>query len=56
MLITGAAPTEEEGVEIITPDARPCNIPSTEGPGMFLMASPFTEETAPVKLRAEVVP
>ena len=55
-LMTGAAPTDEPVVEIITPDARPCNIPSTEGPGMFLMASPFTDEMAPVRLRVDAVP
>ena len=56
MLITGVTPTEPEGEEIMTPEARPCNISSTDGPGRFLMASPLTDETAPVRFRADVVP
>ncbi len=56
ILMTGDTPTDPEGEEIITPEARPYSISSTEGPGKFLIASPLTDETAPVKFLEEVVP
>ena len=39
-----------------TPDARPCNARSKDCKGRFWIASPFTEETAPVTSRFGCVP